>query len=120
MTRLAAILALFATAAHAQDYPSTVTMLRDTVSIEAHGTAQALVTYSNSADMASQNGLKTISVAVGDVTITVDVRIRVNDGPNGNEELAEVMPRDGYIAIPDRLHVADGQEGVFRVMLPMF
>lgn len=111
MTRLAAILALFATPALAD---------RDHIEIHPHGTAEALVIYHNSASTSSDNGTTTVQIEVAGVLIVVDVTIQVNAGDLGQHELATVTPRGGYIAIPDQLSVADGASGEFRVMLPMF
>lgn len=111
MRRLAAILALCATPALAD---------RDFIEIHPHGTAEALVIYHNDAGMASSNGTTTVQIEVADVVIVVDVTIAVNAGNLGQDELATVTPRGGYIAIPDQLSVADGAKGEFRVMLPMY
>jgi hypothetical protein len=120
MTRLAAILAFCAAPALAQDHPLTARNGNDTVSIEAFGTSEALVIYSNHESKASGSGTTTVSVVVEGVEIVVDVNIKVNMGDLGEHELATVTPRNGYVAIPDHLSVADGSEGRFRILRPMF
>lgn len=114
----AAILALLPCAAIAQNFPAEYKNGTDELTIEPFGAAEAVVTYYNHENMASGPGGSTIAVEVGGVQIIVDVWIVVNG--EGQAEVATVTPRGGYIAIPDRLAVADGDRGVFRVMLPMF
>lgn len=113
MTRLAAVLALCATTAHAQGYPEHIGS--DTLDIEQDGTAAALVTYFNSDLHNSLNTTQTMQVG----EISVEVQIVVGGGA-GSDELFIVRPFHGYIAVPDQVSVPDGESAVIRVMLPMF
>lgn len=113
--RLAAILALCAAPVYAQNFPSEFRNGSDTVEIEAHGTAEALVTYRNHPSHASGNGVST--VAVGEIIVDLEVIVNTE---GTSDELAIARPRHGYIAIPDRAAVADGDSAEFRIMLPMY
>ena len=113
MTRLAAILTLCAAPAYSQGYPEHPSA--DTLTIEADGTAQALVTYSNSALRNSLN--VTQIMQVNDISAEVEIDV---GGGDGSDEMFIVRPLDGFIAVPDRVSVPDGETAVIRVMLPMF
>lgn len=111
-------MALWPRVANAQNFPGTFQIGNDTIEIEAVGNAEALVIYRNHVSQASGQGVSTVSVEVSGSVIVVDVNIIVNG--DGNAEVAQVMPRGGYISIPDQLAVIDGEHGEFRVMLPMY
>jgi len=113
MTRLAAVLALCAAPAYSQGYPDSSSA--DTLTIEADGTAAALVTYSNSALRNSLNVTQTMQV--NDIRAEVEINV---GGGDGSDELLIVRPLDGFIAVPDRVSVPDGESATIRVMLPMF
>jgi hypothetical protein len=119
MIRLAAILALCATPAVGQNFPSEIQTRNDSMSIEAHGVSEALVRYHNHVAGLSNSGTYPLAVEVDGAQIVVDIVVTVNAQGSRNE-LIQVLPRGGFMALPPEALLPDGEEGEFRVMLPMY
>lgn len=119
MTRLALILALAASGAAAQNFPSmppttwatdcTKPEAQDVLEIADDGPHVAIVTYSNAAERCSDTVDRTMRSANG---IAVTVRVIVAD-----RETLEVIPHDPqYHASPPVIEVEDG-ESIFVIVM---
>jgi hypothetical protein len=94
--------------AHAQGFPSHYTIEADEFNLEVESDSYAFVEYYNSAARASGNGYPR-TLTNGD--LTVELRVTISNGP----ETLEVMPPEGWRAVPAFIDVLDGDTGVIEL-----
>lgn len=79
----------------------------DEFSLTKHSDVHAVVEYHNSAARSSGKFPQTLT----DTDLTVEIRVHVSEGP----ETLEVIPPDGWVAMPPFLDVLDGETGTVEL-----
>lgn len=103
----------------AQDFPSQIEKLGgggDSLRLLPLGKGYADLIYMNNGQNTSRNGTYVVAVD----GIVVEVSLTVLGSSAGGRERVEVLPRGGYVAVPDVALVPDGEGFKFKIMRAMY